>query len=104
MEEVIDGATMATYTPTKDDDEKYLRAIATYTDGKGKDTSMKTSVAAVEARTDNPPMFPDTEDGKRYIVEGGTGKVLANSDGITPGTAEDPDPVQATDAESSLSY
>ena len=36
---------MATYTPTSDDNGSYLRAIATYTDGKGKDTSMETSVA-----------------------------------------------------------
>ena len=96
-EEVIEGATMATYTPTSDDNGSYLRAIATYTDGKGKDTSMETSVAVVEVRTDNPPMFPDTEDGKRYIVEGGTGDVFANSDGTTAGTDEDP--VRATDAE-----
>ena len=97
MEEVIDGATMATYTPTSDDNVSYLRAIATYTDGKGKDTSMVTSVAAVEERTDNPPMFPETEGGKRYIVEGETGNVFANSDGTTEVTADDP--VRATDAE-----
>ena len=78
MEEVIEGATMATYTPTNDDNGQYLRAIATYTDGKGKDTAMKTSVAAVQVRTDNPPKFPDTEDGKRSIEEGMTGDVGAS--------------------------
>ena len=42
-EEVITGATSAIYTPTMDDEGNYLRAcgeISTYTDGKGKDTSM----------------------------------------------------------------
>ena len=48
VEEVIVGATSATYTPTKDDapttdvaEGFYLRAIATYTDPEGKDTSMR---------------------------------------------------------------
>ncbi len=95
----IKGATMAAYTPTKDDEGKYLRAIASYTDGKGKDTSMATSAAVVAVRTDNPPEFPKTEGGKRYIVEGGTGEVRANSDGTTEGTGEAPDPVRAMDAE-----
>ena len=62
MRELIEGAESATYTPTSDDNGKYLRAIATYTDGKGKDTSMSTSVAVVEVRTDNPPEFSETED------------------------------------------
>ena len=97
MEEVIKGAESATYTPTADDNDKYLRAIASYTDGKGKDTSMVTSVSMVVVRTDNPPMFPKDETGKRYIVEGGTGNVLANSDGTTAVTADDP--VQAEDME-----
>ena len=38
--EVIEGATSATYTPTSDDAESYLRAIATYTDPQGKDRSI----------------------------------------------------------------
>ena len=75
MEEVIKGATSATYTPTDDDMGQYLRAIASYTDGNGKDTSMATSVAVVVVRTDNPPKFPTTEDGKRSIEEGMTGDV-----------------------------
>ena len=74
-EELIEGAESATYTPTSDDNGKYLRAIATYTDGKGRDTSMATSVAMVEVRTDNPPEFPETEDGKRSIGEGMSGEV-----------------------------
>ena len=84
-EELIGGAESATYTPTSDDDGKFLRAIATYTDGKGKDTSMATSVAEVEVRTDNPPEFSETEDGKRSIEEGMSGDVG--------------DPVRATDME-----
>ena len=54
VEEVIVGATSATYTPTKDDapttdvaEGFYLRAIATYTDPQGKDTSDKTSADQV---------------------------------------------------------
>ena len=86
-EEVIEGAMSATYTPTMDDAGSYLRAIATYTDGKGKDTSMKVSTAVVQIRTDNPPKFPRTESGKRSIDEGMTGNVS--------------DPVRATDAEES---
>ena len=56
-EEVIAGATSATYTPTSDDisdddTDIFLRAIASYTDpqGKGK-TSDITSVAGAEVRT-----------------------------------------------------
>ena len=85
MEETIEGAESATYTPTTKDDGKYLRAIASYTDGKGSDTSMVTSVAMVSVRTDNPPSFPSSESGKRSIDEGMTGDVG--------------DPVRATDAE-----
>ena len=75
MEETIKGATTADYTPTEDDEGKYLRAIASYTDGKGKDTSMATSAVVVVVRMDNPPMFPKAEDGKRSIEEGMPGDV-----------------------------
>ena len=74
-EEVIEGAKSATYTPTaKDDivddgDNFYLRATASYTDGKGKDTAMATSNSPVQVRTDNPPKFPKAETGKRRIAE-----------------------------------
>ena len=84
-EQVIAGATSATYIPTADDAESYLRAIATYTDGKGIDMSMMTSATQAIIRTDNAPTFPKTEDGKRSIVEGMTGAVG--------------DPVRAMDAE-----
>ena len=70
MEEVIKGATSATYTPTDDDVGKYLRAIATYTDNKGKDRAMATSMHVVLARGDHEPEFADDETGKRKIPEG----------------------------------
>ena len=82
-EEVIEGAKSATYTPTAkddigdDDNGFFLTAIATYTDGNGKDkdTAMATSANMVEARTDNAPKFGATETGKRSIEEGMTGPV-----------------------------
>ena len=44
-EEVIKGATSASYTPDDEDDvDKHLRAIATYTDPQGSDTAKATSV------------------------------------------------------------
>ena len=70
-EEVIKGATSDTYTPTSDDMRQfYLRAIASYTDGEGEDTSMATTAAMVVVRTDNPPKFPKDETGKRSISRG----------------------------------
>ena len=84
-EEVIEGAESATYTPTMADQAKYLRAIATYTDGKGKTTTSATSATQAIIRTDNAPTFPKTEDGRRSIEEGMTGSVG--------------DPVRAMDAE-----
>ena len=75
VEAVIEGAKSATYTPTAKDDVGengesifYLRAIASYTDGKGKHTAMTTSANMVEARTDNAPKFA-TETAKRSIGE-----------------------------------
>ena len=73
-EEVITGATSAIYTPTMDDEGNYLRAISTYTDGKGKDTSMATSAAMVVVRTDNAPKFEGTESGRRSIAEASYGE------------------------------
>ena len=93
-EELIEGAESATYTPTSDDDGKFLRAIATYTDGKGKDTSMSTSVAMVEVRTDNPPEFSEIEDGKRSIAED-----LSDATGEGDSPRGVGDPVRATDME-----
>ena len=98
-EEVIGGATSATYTPTSNDAGSYLRAIATYTDPQGKGTFSKTSAAIVTLRTDNAPKFGDTESGKRFIAENQDAEalVVAASDGTTPVVANDP--VQAMDAE-----
>ena len=84
-EEVIVGATSATYTPTTDDAGRFLRAIATYTDGKGIDMSMASSATMVQTRSDNSPSFPRMETGRRSIDEGMTDDVG--------------DPVQASDTE-----
>ena len=103
----LQGATSdeAVVTPTKKDDEaKYLRAIASYTDGKGKDTAMATSVSPVEARPDNPPKFPKAETGKRYIAENSSEEmeapVVKNSNGTTAVVADDP--VRATDTDAEM--
>ena len=102
-EEVIEGATSATYTPTSDDAGSYLRAIASYTDPQGtNNTSSGTSAAVVVVRTDNAPKFDDTESGKRFILENqdAGAPVVADSDGITVDAADEAnDPVRATDAE-----
>ena len=91
-EEIVAGATSATYTPTSDDAERYLRAIAMYTDPEGKDTSMATSVAAAVVRTDNAPKFADAEDGIRSIREDRTDAddMLTDDVGL---------PIQAMDAD-----
>ena len=61
--------------------------IASYTDGKGKHTSMATTVAMVVVRTDHAPEFPKTEDGKRDIPENS----LARAEVGAPVTAMDED-------------
>ena len=105
-EEIIDGATSATYTPTADDEDKYLRAIAMYTDGKGIDMTAMTSVAQAEVRTDNAPTFLRTESGKRSIDENSPADTVVQRgalDGSINVPADDPeDSVQATDSESQL--
>ena len=104
-EEVIAGATSATYTPTSDDisdddTDIFLRAIASYTDpqGKGK-TSDITSVAGVEVRTDNAPKFLVTESGRRMVAENQDvpADVVDDDTGTDTG-----DPVRATDADGGL--
>ena len=87
----IDNAVSATYTPTTNGIGAYLLAIATYTDGKGKDSSESASAATVVARTDNAPKFPAIESGERSIPE--------NLAADTPNVG---DPVRATDADGGL--
>ena len=107
-EEVIGGATSATYTPTSDDivggTGRYLRAIATYTDPQGKDTSSESSAAIVIVRTDNAPKFGDTENGKRMVAENAAtvSNVFLGADDSDPNVDEIDDPVRATDTDGGL--
>ena len=65
----ITGAESNTYEAVKKDNDRWLVAMASYTDQKGADTANVRSAAAVDVRTDNAPKFPDTENGKRSIPE-----------------------------------
>ena len=94
-----------TYKPVRDDEGRWLTAMATYTDrlGPGK-TMHKSSNNAVAANTDNvPPEFKEGGDkpvmqATRYIVESADADVVVNPDGTTNSTdATAPDMVMATD-------
>ena len=68
----IAGATSAMYTPTLEEDRgNYLRARASYDDGRGTNKTAE----KVSARVDDPPsvnsapVFPATEDGQREVAE-----------------------------------
>ena len=68
----IASATSATYTPTLEEDAgNYIRATATYTDGRGPNKTAD----AVSPRVgdpppaNSPPAFPATEDGQRDVPE-----------------------------------
>ena len=52
----IDGATSKSYMPVAADEDYYLRATATYTDGYGDDTAMAKTTAAVTAVTAGDPL------------------------------------------------
>ncbi len=88
-------ATGATYTPTEadegdtdeEDQDNYLRATATYTDGEGSDKTAEavTSRVAGPPPTNAAPVFPDSEDGQRDLREdAGSGMAVGA-------------PIQATD-------
>ena len=84
----IQGAASATYTPSDDDEGRYIRATASYTDGQGPN---KTTHGVSPRRVDEPPpvnsapAFPSTEDGRREAPEdAGAGDPIG-------------DPVAATD-------
>ena len=68
-----------------------------YTDGKGIDMTAMTSATAAIIRTDNAPMFPRTEDGRRAVRE--DKKILDNGNLVAANTVGAP--VQAEDAETS---
>ena len=76
----IDGKIEATYKPTPDDLDHYLRATATYMDGQGSDkTEMAMSAHKVLAprSTNTPPVFEDSD-----------GVEIPNADSITREVAE----------------
>ena len=64
----ISSATSATYTPTENDEDQFLRARVTYTDrrGGGKSAEGITSPVPSENRR---PLFPSTETGQRSVDE-----------------------------------
>ena len=72
---VIGGATSATYTPSDDDEGRYIRATASYIDGHGPN---KTAQGRSPRRVAEPPpvnsapAFPSTEDGRREAPEDAT--------------------------------
>ena len=91
----IDGETLATYKPTPDDLDHYLRATATYMDGQGSDkTEMVISAHKVLAprSTNTAPVFKDADGGD---IMDGTREVAENS---AAGT-DVGDPVEASDGE-----
>ena len=85
----IDGATSETYTPVAEDEGKYLRATAEYTDGEG---SFRNPHAVSDAlvATNTAPEFPATETGERSVLE-------STPEGWNIGA-----PVAATDADDDI--
>ena len=69
---VISGAAAASYTPAEADVGRYLRATASYTDGKGSGKSaegVSDNAALAAAQTNSSPAFPSTETGNRAVSE-----------------------------------
>ena len=64
----IDGATSETYTPVAEDEGKYLRATAEYTDGEGSSSTAE-AVSDALVTTNIAPEFPATETGERSVLE-----------------------------------
>ena len=65
----IGTATLASYTPVADDERKFLRATASYTDGHGSPTSAKAeSYKGVRLRpaSNNAPVFREAQSGSGY--------------------------------------
>ena len=81
----IDGATDASYTPVADDENMYLRATVTYTDGEGSGKSeMATTNMAVTSN--QPPAF-DMDTTSRDVAENSA----AGANVGAPVAASDPD-------------
>ena len=85
-----DGANTATYIPNSADNERCIRARASYTDpaGPGAETTQETDQLVVRARN-LPPMF-DEDMETRYVQENAATRdaVVANEDGMTGSTAD----------------
>ena len=84
---VIKDATSDTYMPTAGDEEEYLSAVGTYTDGEGTGKlAARASAFAVDVDTRNkPPVFADQDqemDGDQN--ESATRKVAENTKAATP--------------------
>ena len=76
---VIGGATTATYTAVDDDEDKYLKATASYTDGEGSGkTAYATTGNAVEF-PNNPPAFPDQDPDTPVYDDEATRQVAENT-------------------------
>ena len=84
----IDGATNASYTPVDADSSKYLRAIASYTDGYGADKTAQGDPPNAVVAFHNPnadPTFPGTTPSSLDIAE----NTLPGQNIGTPVTATD---------------
>ena len=70
---LISGATSATYTPVAADVNRFLRAIASYTDGAGPSKSAEAvsanAVQAAPVQPNSPPYFPPSENRARNVHE-----------------------------------
>ena len=70
---LISGETSATYTPVAADVNRFLRAIASYTDGAGPSKSAEAvsanAVQAAPVPPNSPPYFPSTETRARDVDE-----------------------------------
>ena len=70
---LISGETSATYTPVAADVNRFLRAIASYTDGAGPSKSAEAvsanAVQAAPVQPNSPPYFPPSENRARDVHE-----------------------------------
>ena len=65
----ITAATSASYTPTEDDEDFYLRARVEYTDNRGSGKSAEGITTGPVPSENRRPTFPDTETGDRTVDE-----------------------------------
>lgn len=84
---VIAGANTGSYTVTEDDEDNYLRAQVTYTDGRGSNKTASEVTSFPVPSANRRPEFPSTEDGRRTVAENSRAGVSIGS----PVAAEDPE-------------